>query len=153
MPRMEVSPAQRHPASQQGGKGRWKPGWRSLGEVGGWRFSTFFYFQTRTSRFQSICQLWIGGLAPRTSFQPSWGDEMTWMKVKVLSLYLNLLVNLSTEYQCLIRSWGRKYSYDDSINSNIQAFSCSKRTTNKHHKKQLFILIWLSKKPFFQCSC
>ena len=35
--------------------------------------------------------------------------------------------------ECLIRSGGRKYSYDDSINQNIQAFSCSKRTTNKHH--------------------
>ena len=31
-----------HPASQQGGWGRWKPGWRSLGEDGGVRFSVTF---------------------------------------------------------------------------------------------------------------
>ena len=41
------APAQRHPANQQGGGGRWKPGWRSLGEVGGWRLSTIFLFSTR----------------------------------------------------------------------------------------------------------
>ena len=35
--------------------------------------------------------------------------------------------------QCLIRSWGRKYSYEDSINGNLEAFIPVKRSMNKHH--------------------
>ena len=44
----------------------------------------------------------------------------------------------------MIRSGGRKYSYDDSINQNIQAFPCSKRTTNKHQTSKGFFTF----KPF-----
>ena len=99
MPRLEVSPAQRHPASQQGGGGRWKPGWRSLGEVGGWRFFTILLISCRIVLFSinlevelneekivwmkvkvsfefvklsMTCELWIGGSFPCTSFQLSW---------------------------------------------------------------------------------
>ena len=54
-------------------------------------------------------------------------------QLKLRMIWSDLIVSFCLEYQCLIRSWGRKYSYDDSINQNIQAFSCSKRTTNKHH--------------------
>ena len=51
----------------------------------------------------------------------------------------DLLGDFCGEYQCLTRSWGRKYLYDDSINQDIQAFSCSKRTTNKHQSNVYFV--------------
>ena len=54
---------------EKGGESQVGGAWGRL-EDGGSQHS--FYFQTRTSRFQSICELWIGGLAPCTSFQPSW---------------------------------------------------------------------------------
>ena len=117
MPRLEVSPAQRHPASQQGGRGRWKPGWRSLGEVGGWRLSTIFFFFKKTKwkwkfslefvKFPNTCVLWIGGPVPCTSFQPSWGggDErseseshhiciclLTFLRISVLDTVLRTKV-------------------------------------------------------------
>ena len=116
MPRLEVSPAQRHPASQQGGGGRWKPGWRSLGEVGGWRFFTILLFSCKIIwfsinlgvelngerifgwkwkfsfqlvKFSMTCELWIGGPAHEPVFSRVGEDEMNKMKVKVLSLFLN----------------------------------------------------------------
>ena len=85
------------------------------------------------SNFQWLVSCGLAGLPQVPVFSRVGGGEMTQMKVKVLSLYLDLLVSFCFECQCLIRSWGRKYSYDDSINQYIQAFSCSKRTTNKHH--------------------
>ena len=69
MPRLGVSPAQRHPASQQGGGGRWKPGRRSLGEEGGRRFLTILLFES--IKFSMDLEPWIGGLAPWTSFRAS----------------------------------------------------------------------------------
>ena len=120
MPRLEVSPAQRHPASQQGGRGRWKPGWRSLGEVGGWRLSAILLFSHKqresesfhffSSNFRGLVCCGLAGLTHVPVFSRVWGDEMNKVKVKVLSPYLYLLVNFFFEYQCLIRSRGRKYS-------------------------------------------
>ena len=100
MPRLEVSPAQRHPASHQGGRGRWKTRLKEPG--GGWRMEVLYnhfdfmqnylIFNQFGSRVEcgedfwmkvkvsfefvkfSTCELWIGGHAhcPCTSFQPSW---------------------------------------------------------------------------------
>ena len=89
------------------------------------------------SNFQWLVSCGLAGLPQVPVFSRVGGGEMTQMKVKVLSLYLDLLVSFCFECQCLIRSWGRKYSYDDSINQYIQAFSCSKRTTNKHHTEKV----------------
>ena len=89
-------------------------------------------FHLNSSNFQSLVSCGLAGLPHVPVFSRVGGDEMNQMKVKVLSYFwISLLTFL--ECQCLIRSGGRKYSYDDSINQNIQAFSCSKRTTNKHH--------------------
>ena len=155
----------RHPASQQGGRGRWKPGWRSLGEDGGWRFFTILLFSYKIINFSinlwaeavswtrrrlfgwkwkfsfEFCQisndLWAVDWRGCPKYQFSAELEGTrWLKWKwKFCRWSDLIVSFCLEYQCLIRSWGRKYSYDDSINQNIQAFSCSKRTTNKHHQK------------------
>ena len=44
-----------HPASQQGGRGRLKPGWRSLGEDGGERISaTLFDLASKLVCSQSL---------------------------------------------------------------------------------------------------
>ena len=128
---------------EEGGENQDGGAWGRM-EAGG-SFQSF-YFQTKSSNFQSICELdelnekkivwmkvkvfiWIlsnfqwlvscglAGLPQVPVFSRVGGDEMTQMKVKVLS-HILILVNFSCEYRCLIRSWGRKYSYDDSINSN-----------------------------------
>ena len=68
-PGMEVSPAQRHPASQQGGRG-WSI--TRMEEPGGrWRlrFSTTLLNSYKEIWFQSICELWIGGETHNTMYQ------------------------------------------------------------------------------------
>ena len=141
---MEVSPAQRHPASQQGGRGRWKPGWRILGEDGGWRFFTILLISYKKIWFS--INLWVElneeeiawmkvkvfiwilqilnnlcavdwRVCPSTSFQPSLRGRDEPNESESFVTHLDLLVNFSGEYQCLIRSGGRKYSYDDSVKS------------------------------------
>ena len=55
-----------------------------MGEVGGWRFFTILLFSYKQDclqesesfhlefvKFSITCELWIGGLAPCTSVQPS----------------------------------------------------------------------------------
>ena len=93
-----------------------------------------FYFQTKSSNFQSICELelrvereedcldesesfhlnfvkfpmtcelWIGGAAPSTSFQPSWRGRDDSNESESFVTDLDLLVSFCLEYQCLIRS-------------------------------------------------
>ena len=83
MPRMEVSPAQRHPASQQGGGGRWKVftenqvggAWGRL-EDGGSLQS--FWFHAELSHFQSIWEVELNE------------EKMVWMKVKVSFEFVKL---------------------------------------------------------------
>ena len=82
------------------------------------------------------CELWIGRLALCTSFQPSWGGRDEQNESESFMTHIDFLVDSCWEYQCLIRSWGRKYSYNDSISSNFQAFYCSQRTSDKHHAKR-----------------
>ena len=57
-------------------------------------------------------------------------EEWHWTLESILNYCNVFLFLLDTVWT----SGGRKYSYDDSINQNIQAFSCSKRTTNKHQE-------------------
>ena len=45
--------------------------------------------------FSITCELWIGGPAHVPVFSRVGGDEMNQMKVKVLSLFLDLIVNFS----------------------------------------------------------
>ena len=177
LPWMEVSPAQRHPASQQGGRG-WsitrmeEPGGRWRLEVldnpfkfiqgdlisinlwaVDWRWNTQHHvpvfsriekgedcfawkwkFLFCNCLVSNTCELWIGRPALCTSFQPSWGGWDEQNESESFITHIDFLVGSCGEYQCLIRSWGRKYSYDDSINWDIAAFSCSPRSTNKHHE-------------------
>ena len=69
-PGMEVSPAQRQPASQQGGRG-WSI--TRMEEPGGrWRLEVLnnpFKFIYKGILFQSLCELWIGGETHNTMYQ------------------------------------------------------------------------------------
>ena len=118
---MEVCPTQSQPASQQGGGGRRKPGWRSLGEVGGWRFLDIppFCFQTNQSE-EIICKKvkvifkWMSDFTHlcavdwRFSYHVPFfsrvGEEEIRMKVKVLSLILTFVDFSVIFYQCLKRA-------------------------------------------------
>ena len=87
MPQIEVSPAQRHPASQQGGKREVKTRLEEPG--GGWRMEvlniSFIFKQGRLVFNQFV----VCGLAGQPHVPVSSrveGDKMTQMKVKILSL-------------------------------------------------------------------
>ena len=123
---MEVSPAQSHPASQQGGRGRWKPGWRSLGEDGGWRFLDISfillsyksvwgdYLQESESYFHTV--IWFHslvscGLAVSTMYHSSAELDRRRYLHESESFVPNLeSVDFSLGFcQCLRRAWCRKY--------------------------------------------
>ena len=95
----------------------------------GWKWKFSFEFCQISNDLWAVD--WRG--CPKYQFSAEL-EGTRWLKWKwKFCRWSDLIVSFCLEYQCLIRSWGRKYSYDDSINQNIQAFSCSKRTTNKHH--------------------
>ena len=79
-----------------------------MGEVGGWRFFTILLFSYKqdclqesesfhlnSSSFQSLVSCGLAGLPHVPVFSRVGGDEMNRMKVKVLSLFLDLIVNFS----------------------------------------------------------
>ena len=92
---------------------RWEGGGRKMR---GRRQGTF-------SKFPITCELWIGRPAPVPVFSRVGRDEMNQIKV-------DLLVTFCWEYQCLIRSRGQKYSYNDSIRSRYLS-QISQRSTNQ----------------------
>ena len=140
---MEVSPARRHPASQQGGRGENQVGgaWGRL-EAGGYQQS--FYFHTNnvkvkvfTSFHQISEDLCAVDWRAWPMYQFSAGFEGTrWTKWKwkfyhhIFTCLLTFSLNISAWYGLEDES-----TRDDSINSNLQAFYCSQRTSYKHHNK------------------